>query len=488
MAETSEIDDTGDMTFWSAVAVADRVGRRDVRAVEVVEAHLARIAAVNGALNAITLVDEGALAEAEAVDVAVARAITEGHQLPLAGVPVTIKDNTDVAGQSTPNGVPALNATVADADAPLVERLRAAGAVIIGRTNTPEFSWRWHTDNPLFGPTINPWDPGLTPGGSSGGAAAALAAGMGCLAHGNDAGGSVRWPANCTGISAIRPTMGRIPSHNGTAPGERPLGIELAAAQGAMGRSAADVRLMLEVMAGEHWRDPSSVPASFDAAHTKRAGWCLGAGVEPHSEVVAAVEGACGALVDAGWRVKPVAVPDLETSSRDWATLINTDFHLTSRNTMLELGSPAIAAMLEVFDDVGPAVDLAGLYAVLARRAVQLREWQRLLSVEVDVVVLPVTMEPAWPAGDDTTSRRRLEQIFTANTPLVAFNFLGLPAAALPTSLTNGRPNGVQIVARRFAEGVALEAAAAIEGILGRFPSPPDPPHPDPATPSPARE
>lgn len=472
MTEPSEIAGREEPTFWSAAEVAAKVKGREVRAVEVVDAHLARIAAVNGRLNAITRVNDQARAEAEAVDRALDRGGAVRLELPLAGVPVTIKDNVDVAGQSTPNGVPALDGPIANTDAPFVENLRSAGAVVIGRTNTPEFSWRWHTDNPLFGPTLNPWDPALTPGGSSGGAAAALAAGMGCLAHGNDAGGSLRWPANCTGLSTIRPTMGRVPSHNSSAPGERPLGIELTAVQGPMGRSIADVRLMLDVMAGPSWRDPSWVPASRSAPRQGtaprqgRVGWCLGAGADPHPDVVAAVELACEAFAADGWSVEPVVVPDLEASARDWATLINTDFHMTSRPAMIELGSPAIAAMLEVFDVVGPLVDLAGLYALLARRSAQLRQWQQLLTVDVDVVVLPVAMEPAWPAGDDMSSPSRLVEIFSANTPLVAFNLLGLPSAAVPTSVVGGRPNGVQIVARRFAEDIALDAAAVIEAAI----------------------
>ena len=404
-----------DLVWWSATETAARVVARTISAVEVIDAHLARVAAVNGQINAITRVNPHARAEAEAVD----RAVAQGRELALAGVPVTIKDNVDVAGQTTPNGVPALDSTVASRDAPLVENLRAAGAVILGRTNTPEFSWRWHTDNPLFGPTLNPWDERLTPGGSSGGASAALASGFGCLAQGNDAGGSVRWPANCAGVSALRPTVGRVASNNVTAGGERPLGIELAAVQGPMARSASDCRAMFEVMAAPTWRDPSYVPAPFDRRHEMRVGWHLGAGADPHPDVVAAVETACGALADHGWTVAPVAVPDLEASARDWATLITTDFHVTNRATMLELGSPAIAGMLDVFDQMGPPVDLAGMYAVLARRAAQLRAWQRLLVEDVDVVVLPVAMEPAWGAADDTTSRVRLEAIFAANTPLV---------------------------------------------------------------------
>lgn len=472
MAEPPEIAAPEGLLALSAVEVAARVGAGTLSAVAVVDAHLGRIAEVDDRLNAITRIDGSARSAAEAVD----RAVAEGRWLPLAGVPVTIKDNVDVAGQSTPNGVAALEGTVASTDAPLVENLRAAGAVVIGRTNTPEFSWRWHTDNPLFGPTRNPWDPELTPGGSSGGAAAALAAGIGCLAQGNDAGGSLRWPANCTGLSTIRPTIGRIPSHNSTAPGERPLGIELCAVQGPMARSVADVRLMLEVMSGYSWRDPSWVPADHAVAtgqHQRRAGWCLGAGAEPYPEVAAAVEAACDALTAAGWTVTPVSPPDLEASARDWATLINTDFHQTSRAVMMEHGSPAIAAMLDAFDRFGPAVDLAGLYQVLARRSAQVRRWQQLLTETVDVVLLPVAMEPAWPAGDDVSSPARTDQLFAANTPLVAMNFLGLPAAAQPTSVVDGRPNGVQIVARRFAEHIALDAAEAIEGELGRLGPPP---------------
>jgi amidase len=456
--------DGEDGPFATATELAEAVRGSQILAVEVLDAHLKRVEAINGDLNAITRINEAARDEAAAVD----RAIADGATPALAGVPVTIKDNVDVAGDSTPNGLPALADTRAEVDAPLVEHLRTAGAVILGRTNTPEFSWRWHTDNPLFGATHNPWDASLTPGGSSGGASAALAAGLGCLAHGNDAGGSIRWPANCTGVSGLRPTMGRIASHNSTAPTERPLGIELSAVQGPLARSVADLRLMFEVMAAPSWRDPSWVPAPLSGTHRRRIGWCLGAGAEPHPEVVTAVEVACQALRDDGWDVHPVTVPDLTAAARGWATLINTDFWVTgSRTTMLERGSPAIAAMLGLFDSLAAPVETtADLYRVLADRTTQLRRWQHLLTDQVDAVVMPVAMEPAWPAGDDVTTPERLAAIGAANTPLVAVNFLGLPSVAQPTGHVGSRPNGVQIVAGRFAEHVALDVAAAIERRL----------------------
>ncbi|MGI9613694.1 MAG: amidase [Acidimicrobiales bacterium] len=467
MPPPARMVDGDDLPFTSATEVVASVLAGRLRAVDVVDAHLERIDAINDEVNAITRVNDGARDEAAAVD----RAVAAGETLPLAGVTVTIKDNVDVAGQATPNGLAALANEKADSDAPLVEHLRAAGAVILGRTNTPEFSWRWHTENPHFGATLNPLDATLTPGGSSGGAAAALAAGIGCLAQGNDAGGSIRWPANCTGVSGLRPTIGRIASHNETAPAERPVGIDLAAVQGPLARSVDDLRLMFDTMVAPSWRDPSWVPApgpSSGSGHRRRIGWCLGAGPEPHPEVVAAVEVACEALRSDGWTVEPIEVPDLADAARGWAALINTDFWVTgSRDTMLELGSPMIANMVELFDRLAePLLESAGLYALLAERTAQVRLWQRLLIETVDAVVMPVSMEPAWPAGDDATSLERLAVIAAANTPLVAMNFLGLPAVAQPTGFTGGRPNGVQVVAARFAEHTALDAAASIERHL----------------------
>ena len=462
---------------WGAGETAERVRAGEVTAAEVVAAHLARLDEVNPRLNAVTRVDASAEAQAQAVDRLVAAGRDPG---PLAGVPVTIKDNVDVEGQSTPNGLAALDGVVAPSDAPLVANLRAAGAVIIGRTNTPEFSWRWHTDNPLFGPTVNPRAEELTPGGSSGGAAAALAAGIGALASGNDAGGSLRWPAVCTGTVALRTTLGRVPSHNETAAGERPPAIDLMAVQGPTARTVGDLRLGLAAMVGPgtgagQWRDPTHVPAAYLGDHQRRVGWSLTGG-EVHPAVAGAMGAAVGALEQAGWAARPVEPPDLATAARIWATMMNTDFHTVGaasgrslRETMVELSSPAIANMLGGFDRAGPPVELAGYIELLAQRAGLLRAWQRLLTEEIDVLVLPVSLEPAWPVDDDLRSDDRIDEIFAANRPLVAINALGLPAAAvsIPLELTGGKPTGVQLVARRFAELVALDAAEAVEAAFG---------------------
>lgn len=455
---------------WSAVDTARYVSAGEVSAVEVVTAQLARLDAVGPALNAVTRRDdEQAMAAAEALDRARRAGIGLG---PLAGVTVTIKDSVDVAGQSSPNGVAALDGRIAERDAPLVEHLRRAGAIVIGRTNAPEFSWRWHTDNPLFGATVNPWDAALTPGGSSGGAAAALAAGIGTLAQGSDAGGSLRWPANCCGVSALRPTQHRVAMHNTTSDAERSPAIDLMAVAGPMARRVADVALMAEVMAAPSWRDPAQVPAPWARWHRRRA---LVARLDGalHPAVADAVDEAARRLVAAGWEVSEAELPDLAGAARGWATLLNTDFHHTVRERFLQLGSPALALMLDVLDSVGPAVDLGGYLQLLAERASLVRRWQQLLHETGDVVILPVCREPAWPAGDDARSRSRLEELYVANEPLVAINFLGLPSVAVPIYGADGwgrtapactAPAGVQVVAARFHELAALDAATAIEG------------------------
>lgn len=446
---------------WSAVETVNRVRSGEVTAQEVTWSHLRRMDDVNPRLNAVTRRDdEAALAAARAVDARARDGLSLG---PLAGVPVTIKDSVDVAGQSSPNGVHALDDRLATTDAPLVAHLRAAGAIVIGRTNAPEFSWRWHTDNPLFGPTRNPWDDARTPGGSSGGGAAAVAAGIGSIAQGSDAGGSLRWPAACCGVAAIRPTQHRVAMQNSTSEAERSPAIDMMAVAGPMARTVADLDVALRTMAQPTWRDPAHVLAPFSPVRATRRVGLVADEMGGDPAVATAQREAAARLADAGWHVREVAVPGLVEAAGLWAVLLNTDFHATTRARFIELGSDGLRLMLDVLDSIGPAVDLAGYIALLARRATLVRAWQRLLWEDVDVVLLPVCREQTWLAADDVSSRARLEELYRANEPLVAINFLGLPAVAVPVGSSRGMPMSVQIVAARFEEGTALAAAAAIE-------------------------
>src|SRR5580658_6114469 len=221
-----------------------------------------RIRRLNPKLNAIVVdLTSEALAEAAAAD---RKLPTLAEPGPLFGVPVTIKVNVDQEGQATTNGLPAYANVIAPADAPVARNLRRAGAIIVGRTNTPELSMRATTVNPLHGRTWNPWHPDASPGGSSGGAGAAAAAGFGAIHHGNDIGGSLRFPAFANGVVTIKPTQGRMPAYNPSAAAERWLLSHLTSVQGAIARCVADVRLATRVMAGRDPRDPWWVPAPFE--------------------------------------------------------------------------------------------------------------------------------------------------------------------------------------------------------------------------------
>src|SRR5271168_2663185 len=262
-----------------------------------------RIRSLNPKLNAIVVDLTGeALAQAAAAD---RKLQTLDEPGPLFGVPITIKVNVDQQGQATTNGFPAFANVIAPADAPIVRNLRRAGAIIVGRTNTPELSMRATTVNPLHGRTWNPWHPDASPGGSSGGAGAAAAAGFGPIHHGNDIGGSLRFPAFANGVATIKPTQGRIPAFNPSATSERGLLAQLTSVQGAIARTVADVRLATRVMAGGDSRDPWWVPAPFEGEPVERpirvAVTHNSHGYPIHPGISQLIDRSAGYLCDAGY-------------------------------------------------------------------------------------------------------------------------------------------------------------------------------------------
>src|SRR5271154_3357836 len=290
----------------SAADVAAAIRSKKVSAKQAASAALARLDAVNPAINAV--VDHrpaDVLAQAEAVDKAIARNEDIG---PLAGVPVTVKVNIDQEGFATTNGLKLQCDVIARSNTPVIDNLRKAGAVILGRTNCPAFSYRWFTTNLMHGDTKNPRDPGITPGGSSGGAGAAVAAGIGHIAHGTDIAGSIRYPAYACGVHGLRPTLGRIAAFNASLP-ERPIGPQISAVSGPLARTIGDLRIALAVMAGRDARDPWWVPAPLEGpVMPKRAALCLAPdSLETAPEVQAAVIDAGKRLQRAGWTVEEIA-------------------------------------------------------------------------------------------------------------------------------------------------------------------------------------
>lgn len=454
---------------WSAARTAAAIRSGDVTCHDVVSDCVAHMRRVNPALNAVVVdLGDAALAEAAAADEKIRRREPLGL---LHGVPVTVKENVDIAGRANPNGVPALQQLVATEDSPVVRNLKAAGAIIVGLTNTPEFSMRGFTDNPLYGLTLNPWDADITCGGSSGGAAASLAAGIGALAHGNDIGGSLRWPAHCNGLVTLRATQGRIPAFNSSAAAERPLMAQLFSVQGTLGRSVEDVRLGLEVLSVGDIRDPWWVPAPLTGPALKTPVKVAKAVVPPDMNadptIMAHIDQAAMYLEREGYQVEEVELPDLMGCWQAWADLLVGEMRVLQEDMLAGVSSADFMQVYDAYKAFARPQDMKGYMQGVADRSRHLRNWMLLLQ-DYPVLLTPLSVAPAFSARADLDGADAVAAMFRDALRFIGVvNYLGLPAAAVPVGLQDGHPVGVQLIAARFREDVALDAAAAIERHAG---------------------
>jgi amidase len=454
---------------WSAVDTAGAI--RDGRATseQVVQTHIDRMRAANPAINAVVVdLSAQAIEAARSADRARAQGAALGR---LHGVPVTIKINIDVEGQANSNGVMGLKDNIAPGDSPVSANLKKAGAIVIGMTNTPEFSMRGFTDNPLHGMTKNPWDSAITCGGSSGGAGASMAAGIGAIAHGNDIGGSLRWPAYCNGIATIKPTQGRIPAFNPSAPTERPLMAQFMSAQGPLAREVRDVRLGLEVMSQRDMRDPWWVPAPLEGPKLGRpikvALARIPDDMETDSEVLALLRTAADHLADAGYDVVETELPDLAGTWKLWCDLIMTELSVLQEAQMRELGSADFRQTLDGFLRLATILDGRSYMEAIAYRSRVLRNWLAFLE-SYAVILTPLSVKRTPAAKADLGGDARVRSLFWNDLRFMSsINVLGLPAAVVPVGLVDGTPVGVQLIASRYREDVCLDAAAAIEAKVG---------------------
>src|SRR3954471_1277100 len=459
----------GPVWQWSALQTAAAIRSGAISSVEIVEAHIARMRDVNPKLNAIVVdLSEEALKAAKAADNAQARKKELG---PLHGVPITIKENVDYAGRPNPNGVAAQMHLIAPSDSPVVRNLKKAGAIVLGLTNTPEFSFRGFTDNPLHGLTLNPWDPEITCGGSSGGAGAAVAAGIGTIAHGNDIGGSLRWPAHCNGVVTIKPTQGRVPAFNESAAAERPMLAHLMSAQGPLARSVGDVRAALEVMCQRDPRDPWWVPAPLvgpkPKGPIKAALAKLPDDMDVAPSVHAALRQAADHLERSGYRVSEVEVPDISGVWQTWCDIIANETVTLQEAAMLKVTSPDFHAAWGGIKAKANTLDLLAWMRATAARNTHIRAWQ-LFFEDFPVVLAPTTVKPTPGPREDAISPERTRELFWNDLRFIsAINVLGLPGAVVPVALHDGQPIGVQLIAGRYREDLALDAAAAIEKRAG---------------------
>jgi len=454
---------------WSAVATARAIAAGKVSSAEVVDAHVERLHAANPAINAVVVdLSEAALAAAHAAD----RAQAEGAPLDaLHGVPITLKINIDVEGQANSNGVAALADNIAPGDSPVAANFKAAGAIVLGLTNTPEFSLRGFTDNPLHGLTLNPWDKAITSGGSSGGAAASVASGIATIAHGNDIGGSLRCPAAFNGVVTIKSTQGRVPAFNPSAPVERPLMAQLMSTQGPLAREVADVRLALEVMSRRDPRDTWQVPAPLVgppvATPIKVALAPIPADMQTDPAVIALVRQAADHLADAGYEVCEVATPDVSAAWRLWCDLISTEIETLQASQMRELGSADFRQALDGLLAMATILDGEGYMKAVALRSRILREWLMFLE-DYPLILTPVSVRRTPPVNADLGGDAALRGFFWNDTRFIsAISVLGLPAAVVPAGLLDGHPVGVQLIGSRYREDICLDAAAAIEARVG---------------------
>jgi amidase len=457
----------------SATDLARAIRKREVSAREAAEDALQRLDAVNPRINAVVEHrPEFVRQQADAIDQKIARGEDPGL---LAGVPVTVKINVDQEGFITSNGVGLQKDWLATASSPVVDNLQRAGAVLLGRTNSPAFALRWFTSNLVYGKTRNPRDPALTPGGSSGGAAAAVTAGIGHLAHGTDIAGSVRYPAYACGVHGLRPTLGRIPAYNASSP-ERTIGGQIMAVSGPIGRTIADLRLGLAAMSAYDCRDPWWVPAPLEGpAAPLRAAVCLRpSGLPIVKEVETALLDAALRLAEAGWQVEQIEdTPSLSEAVEIQERLWLGDGYATLFDAAQREGDPGALAVLGAFRTKAEAFEHDVISRALVRRATLTRDWLRLLDT-YPVLLLPVSAELPFPDGLDLQGEESFKRVWNAQLTQIGLATMGLPGLTVSTNLVGSVPVGVQIVAGRYREDLCLKAGEIIEAG-GVPPSPIDP-------------
>ncbi|WP_244439718.1 amidase [Nitratireductor aquibiodomus] len=357
---------------WNASDLAKAIRERRVSSREAVESAVARMEAVNPHLNAVVdPLPEAALSEARAADNALARGDAPGI---LHGVPVTVKINVDYAGRATTNGVRSQADLIAPEDGSVVRNLRAAGAIVIGRTNTPCYSMRWFTDNALHGATLNPHDKDITPGGSSGGAGSAAAAGIGTIAHGNDIGGSIRYPAYCCGVYGLRPSSGLLPSYNPSQLSERMIASQMMAVQGPLARSASDLSLGIEALSRHDPRDVWQVPAPNLTSPEMQKPCRVALFTDPEEcavdpEVAQAILLAAERLREAGYQVEEVPIPSISEAAHLWRMVMINEMRSGLLTQIEKNGDAAIRYAAEAFCEGVPELDRTGFLQALASEA-----------------------------------------------------------------------------------------------------------------------
>ena len=463
----------GNIIYASAKSMAQAVRDKEVSAVELVEAHLGRIEEVNSALNAVVqLAAERARAEAVEADAALARGESKGA---LHGVPFTLKDSIDTEGIITTGGTLGRKDFVPDADATVTARLRAAGGILLGKTNTPELTYAGETDNLVYGRTNNPFDLSRAPGGSSGGAGAIVCCGGAAFDIGSDTGGSVRGPAHYCGITGIKPNSGRVPRTGHIVPHSFGA-VDSLTQNGPMARYVEDLALILSIISGPDWDDPHIVPmplgnpADVDISGLRVAFYTDNGLRVPTDEIVAAVRSAANALADAGCLVEedlPRAIPDNPDINNQ---LSQGDGQAGARRLLAKYGTTETHEwMTRLLEKASENMVSVGEYTAVLEKIDSYRSAMLGFMENYDVIVCPVSAFAALPHGESMTDENRSGINYTAT-----YNITGWPSTVVRGGTSpDGLPIGVQVVARPWREDVSLAVAQYLEGALGGWQNPP---------------
>lgn len=470
---TPEAVDSPDIWRWHAWQMAQAIAQGDISSREAVGSCLQRIEAVNGRVNALPLCNpKEALALADLADAARASGQVLG---PLHGVPISIKLNVDVTGQPTTDGALSRQHALATDTSPVVTRLQQSGAVVLARSNVPAFSFRWFCDNDLHGQTLNPWNDQLTPGGSSGGAAAAVAAGMCPLSHGNDIGGSIRYPSYACGVAGLRPTSGRIPTYN-FSQGDKVFSFQHFLTQGPIARCIQDLRLGFEAMAGYHPLDPDSVPKTALGAATPPCRVALMddfGGLPMAPEVQQALEAAARWLSDAGYNVERQSLPGLGELVDLYCQFVMTEIEVLGFSQLIEQEGDLASqkAVGGMFARAGERPTLQSYIQGFMRRDSIRRAWN-LVFEQFPIMLMPTSLQLPFVVDYDLGGDAVMADIMAAQTTMLAIPLLNYPTVCVPTGVHAGNvPVGVQIAAGPYQEARCLDAAQVIEA-RARMPLP----------------
>lgn len=471
--------DTTELCYTPATQLAQAIRTKTLSPVEVVNAFLERIEKLNPTINAYcTVTNEQARKAAQEAEAAVMRGSPLG---PLHGVPFSLKDLTPTKGIRTTSGSKIFEHHVPTEDALLVERLYAAGGILLGKTNTPEFGCKALTDNKIFGPTYNPWNLERTPGGSSGGAGAAVAAGLGPLAEGSDLAGSIRIPASFCGIVGLKPSPGRIPKYPNTN------AWNTLSVNGPLTRTVADAALMFQVMAGPDDRDPISLPDTGEDFCTAvygdlklsglRVAWTPDLqGMAPVDPIVKEIcAKAIRVFIDLGCTLEEGS-PDFSGAHELFAVL-NANLRMAAVGDYAEQWAHEMDPLLVWRIEQGKQYSLTDVGKAEKTRTALYQRVRKFFE-NYDLLLLPTTPVPPYSAHHGYPQEIAGRKITTPYEILIltyAFNLTGQPAISVPAGWTeDGLPIGLQIVGRRNAEALVLKAAAAFEAAApwaDRYPS-----------------